>query len=95
MQDSLHVIRSEIGNQCSALRSGLVWSCREDLRINLADAFWIFWSIYNEQKKDWLVAYLILLPHIPALFMTSLTLPATKWQLSRSCFRDFQTLIDI
>ena len=39
MQDSLYVIRSEIGNQCSALRSGLVCSCREDLRINLADAF--------------------------------------------------------
>ena len=44
MQDSLYVIRSEIGNQCSALWSGLVCSCREDLRINLADAFWIFWS---------------------------------------------------
>ena len=42
MQDSLYVIRSEIGNQCSALRSGLVCSCLEDLRINLADAFWIF-----------------------------------------------------
>ena len=40
MQDSLYVIRSEIGNQCSALRSGLVCSCREDLRINLADVFW-------------------------------------------------------
>ena len=33
MQDSLYVIRSEIGNQCSALRSGLVHSCLEDLRI--------------------------------------------------------------
>ena len=41
MQDSLYVIRSETGNQCSALRSGLVCSCQEDLRINLADAFWI------------------------------------------------------
>ena len=41
MQDSLYVIRSEIGNQCSDLRSGLVCSCREDLRINLADAFWL------------------------------------------------------
>ena len=28
MQDSLYVIRSEIGNQCSDLRSGLVCSCR-------------------------------------------------------------------
>ena len=35
-------IRSEIGNQSTALRSGLVCSCQEDLRINLADAFWIF-----------------------------------------------------
>ena len=35
MQDSLYVIRSEIGYQCSAWRSGLVCSCREDLRINL------------------------------------------------------------
>ena len=42
MQDSLYVIRSETGNQCSDLRSGLVCSCREDLRINLADVFWIF-----------------------------------------------------
>ena len=42
MQDSLYVIRSETGNQCNDLRSGLVCSCREDLRINLADAFWIF-----------------------------------------------------
>ena len=42
MQDSLYVMRSEIGNQYSALRSGLVCSCREDLRINLADVFWIF-----------------------------------------------------
>ena len=42
MQDSLYVIRSEIGNQCSALMSGLVYFCREDLRINLEDAFWIF-----------------------------------------------------
>ena len=47
MQDSLYVIRSEIGNQCSALRSGLVCSCREDLRINLVDAFWIF-GVYVE-----------------------------------------------
>ena len=45
MQDSLYFMRSEIGNQCSALRSGLVCSCREDLRINLADVFWIFWSL--------------------------------------------------
>ena len=42
MQYSLYVIRSEIGKQCSALRSGLVRSSREYLRINLADAFWIF-----------------------------------------------------
>ena len=39
MQDSLYVIRPEIGNQCSVLRSGLVCSCWEDLRINLADVF--------------------------------------------------------
>ena len=45
MQDNLYVIRPEIGNQCSDLRSGLLCSCREDLRINLADAFWIFWSL--------------------------------------------------
>ena len=45
MQDSLYVMRSETGNQCSILRSGLVWSCREDLRINLADVFWIFCSL--------------------------------------------------
>ena len=45
MQDSLYVIRSEIGNQCCALRSGLVCSCWEDLRINLADALWIFLSL--------------------------------------------------
>ena len=32
MQDSLYVIPSEIGNQCSALRSGLVCSSREDLK---------------------------------------------------------------
>ena len=30
MQDSLSVNRSEIGNQCSALSSGLVCSCQED-----------------------------------------------------------------
>ena len=30
MQDSLYVNRSEIGNQCSALSSGLVCSCQED-----------------------------------------------------------------
>ena len=42
---NFYVIRSETGNQCSALGSGLVCSCREDLRINLADAFWIFWSL--------------------------------------------------
>ena len=43
MQDSLYVIRSEIGNRpCSALRSGLLCSCRENLRINLADGFGIF-----------------------------------------------------
>ena len=35
MQDNLYVMRSEIGKQCSVLRSGLVCSCREDLRINL------------------------------------------------------------
>ena len=45
MQDSLYVIRSEIGNQCSNLRSGLVCSCQEDLRINLADVFWILGSL--------------------------------------------------
>ena len=33
MQDSLYVIGSEIGNQCSALRSGLVRSCLEDIKI--------------------------------------------------------------
>ena len=44
MQNSLYVIRSETGNynQCSALRSGLVCSCREGFRSNLADAFWFF-----------------------------------------------------
>ena len=42
MQDSLYVIRSETDNQCSALRNGLVCSCREDLRINLANVFRIF-----------------------------------------------------
>ena len=46
MQDSLYFIRSEIGNQCSDLRSGLVCSCRENLRINLADAFWLFFSSF-------------------------------------------------
>ena len=45
MQDSLYVIRSEIGNPCSALRSGLVCSCRNDLRINLADGSGIFRSL--------------------------------------------------
>ena len=55
MQDSLHVIRSETGNQCSALGSGLVCSCREDLRINLADAFWffvcvVFLSLYRRRS---------------------------------------------
>ena len=44
MQDSLYVIRSETENQYSALSNGSVCSCREDLRINLAQAFWIFWS---------------------------------------------------
>ena len=47
MQDSLYVMRLEIGNQCSALRSGLVCSCREDLRINLADAFWLFFFFFS------------------------------------------------
>ena len=48
MQDSLYVIQSEIGNQCNALRSGLVCSCWEDLRLNLADAFWICFEFYVE-----------------------------------------------
>ena len=39
MQDSLYVMRSEIGRQCGVLRSGLVCSCREDLRINLRVSF--------------------------------------------------------
>ena len=42
MQDSLYVIRPEIDNQCSVLRSGLVCSCREDLRINLQMRFGFF-----------------------------------------------------
>ena len=38
MQDSLYVMQSEICNQCSALRSGLVCSCWEDL-------LKIYWSL--------------------------------------------------
>ena len=33
MQDCFYVMWSEIGNQCSALRNGLVCSYKEDLRI--------------------------------------------------------------
>ena len=44
MQDSLYVMRSETGNQCSALRRRLVRSCREDLNINLADVFLDFFE---------------------------------------------------
>ena len=51
MQDSLCVIRSEIGNPCSALRSGLVCSCREDFRINLADGSGIFWSLCRRHSE--------------------------------------------
>ena len=37
-------------------------------------------------EKGWLVTSLILLPHTPALCMTSLyTMVGTKWQHSRSC----------
>ena len=52
MLDSLYVIRSEIGNQYSALRNGLVCSCREDLRINLADAFWIFYVVDIQGRRQ-------------------------------------------
>ena len=48
MQDGLYFMRSEIGNQCSALRSGLACSCREDLRINLADTG----SLINPDKAQ-------------------------------------------
>ena len=47
----------------------------------------------EEQKKGCLVTYFILLPHIPCLFIASLTdytLLSTKWKNSRPCFVIFK-----
>ena len=48
MQDGLYFMRSKIGNQCSALRNSLACSCREDLKINLADTG----SLINPDKAQ-------------------------------------------
>ena len=52
-------------------------------------------STNKEQRKGWLVTYLILLPHSSALFMTSLMhiWAHILWEQSRSCLSDFQTSI--
>lgn len=50
----------------------------------------------SEEQKKCLVTYLVLLPHIPVLFMTSLDWYrplGAKRQHSQSCFCNFQTSI--
>lgn len=52
---------------------------------------WWFALYWWRAEKGWLLRYLILLPHLPAFFMTLLSrVLDTKWRLS---FCDFQTFL--